>query len=149
MNHGAIERIFKDSPSSFPTGVPEGGGDMAIRLTEEQQRKLFQHIREKWGTPRSCPMCGKHKWSVDGTVYRLAALTTDPTAAHSVVQPLATVRCTHCSFIALIHLTQSGIAGPDELSLGVPKEPVGKPQNAIDPIQIGSTVHVDANDETH
>ncbi len=122
---------------------------MAIKLTEEQQRKLFQHIREKWSETRACPMCREHKWTVDGAVYRLAALSTDPSSAHSVVQPLATVRCTNCSFLVLIHLTQAGIATPEELSLAMPQAPAAPHRIESEPIVISANSDIDENDETH
>lgn len=91
---------------------------MPIKLSHEHQRRLFKHIQEKWGEHRACPMCGERKWTVDGSVYRLAAMTRDSSHNHSVVQPLATVRCTNCSNVVLIHLTKSGIASPNDLNLG-------------------------------
>ena len=122
---------------------------MAIKLTEEHQRKIFQHIREKWSDSRSCPMCGEHKWTVDGTVYRLAALSTDPSSVHSVVQPLASVRCTNCSYIVLIHLTQAGIASPEELSLAMPQVPATSTHIESEPIVVAANSEVDEDDETH
>ncbi len=117
---------------------------MPIRLTEDQQHKLFQHIREKWGQNRPCPMCGHSKWTVDATVYRLAAMTTESVVSNSIVQPLATVRCRHCSNMVLIHLTQSGVATPAELSLAPP----GQPESIVGMVTSGS-VNIDSNDETH
>ena len=58
---------------------------MTIRLTEEHQRKLFKFIREKWGEKKPCPMCGEHRWTIDASVYRLAAMTTEANAAQLVM----------------------------------------------------------------
>lgn len=113
---------------------------MPIRLTEEHQRRLFQHIKDKWGEHCPCPMCGQLKWSVDGSIYRLAALSTATHAAHSLVQPLATIRCTHCSNVVLIHLTQSGIVDPDDLNL---EHPAGAGAS----VQF-SDLDIDENDDT-
>ena len=117
---------------------------MPIRLTEDQQDKLFKHIREKWGPNRPCPMCGHSKWTVDATVYRLAAMTTESSVSNSIVQPLATVRCRHCSHMVLIHLTQSGVATPTELSLASPDQPGPAVRVAA-----SGSVNIDSNDETH
>ncbi|MCZ6835334.1 MAG: hypothetical protein O7G85_06115 [Planctomycetota bacterium] len=120
---------------------------MTIRLSDEHQKKLFQHIREKWGESRPCPMCHEKKWTVDGSVYRLAALSIDPTEVHSVIQPVATVRCTNCSFIALIHLTQSGIASADDFRLGPPQQPSMVPNLKRDAIKLSDALQSDDQDE--
>ncbi len=89
-------------------------------------------------------MCGHSKWTVDATAYRLAAMTNENAPSNSIVQPLATVRCRHCSNMVLIHLTQSGVATPAELSLAPPEQPesiVGMATSVSD--------KSDSSDETH
>jgi hypothetical protein len=65
-------------------------------------------LREKWGEPAECPMCGTNTWEIG---RRLVALTTWGTES---VTPVLPVTCGNCGNMLHVDAEKAGLVKPDD-----------------------------------
>ena len=71
--------------------------------------KTANHLREKWGSVRPCPMCGGQQWFIDSKVMGLVNLDDNGNINLASVFPVVPVSCSKCHNTVLISGIFSGI----------------------------------------
>ena len=62
---------------------------------KDHSEKVIEHLIEKWGENKKCPMCGHDKWNVNTTIFDLPEYTEDILHPESTF-PAIPVTCNNC-----------------------------------------------------
>lgn len=82
--------------------------------SDASSEKLVEHLRQKWGDPRNCPMCGAAKWHVGDTVFTPVLFTGGGVRIGGPSIPMVPVVCTDCGFTAWINALVAKLIEPDK-----------------------------------
>jgi hypothetical protein len=82
-----------------------------MKLSEEDYKKITQHIAEKWQAPVACPVCRKNNWSVSQEVLELREFHGGSmvVGGNSAIVPITPVTCSSCGNTVLFNPLVAGI----------------------------------------
>jgi ribosomal protein S27AE len=76
--------------------------------------RVIEHLRQKWGANRFCPMCGVNQWSVQDSMYQLLQLNQGAALViGSPVIPVIPVVCNNCGNTVLVNAIAAGLMTPN------------------------------------
>lgn len=83
-----------------------------MKLTDEQMKKLQDHIQENWKAPVRCPVCWSNEWNLSNHIYELREFQRGSLSVGSGsggIVPLSPVICETCGNTVLINPLVAGI----------------------------------------
>ena len=83
-----------------------------MKLTDEQMKKLRDHLQENWKAPVGCPVCRSNKWNLSDHIYELREFLRGGLSVESGsggIVPLSPVMCETCGNTVLINPLVAGI----------------------------------------
>ncbi len=81
----------------------------------KDSEKVIEHLVEKWGEDKECPMCGNTSWIVNEEIYEVPRFS-EKAETNEVVFPVVPVSCTNCYSTQFISAVMIGLVegDPDE-----------------------------------
>jgi hypothetical protein len=83
-----------------------------MKLTEEQHKKLLEHLQKHWKAPVACSICRSNDWDINGMIYELREFHGGNMVigGNSSIVPLVPVTCKVCGNTVLFNPLIVGIS---------------------------------------
>lgn len=75
--------------------------------------KVLEHLRDKWGSGKRCPMCDSPDWSVQESTFEIRDWHPHAVMASGRVILVVPVICNNCGNTVLVNAIAAGIVTPD------------------------------------
>lgn len=77
------------------------------------QNKVMQHLVNKWGEKKKCPMCNQSSWWISDTVYEMREFHGGGLVLGAgPIIPIITVACQNCGNTIFINAIVAGVVEP-------------------------------------
>jgi hypothetical protein len=83
-----------------------------MNLSQEQQEKIRQAVREKWGEPPPpCSMCGSRSWEIAGQIFELREFQQGALVAGGAqtLYPVVPILCGNCGNTIFLNAIKAGL----------------------------------------